>query len=86
MEKNKRGKRRKKRKKSGIEKVVVCLLSTVLIIMLVLGLAGTILYKSGEMALKASVNAAEPTMMVDSDEVDRIRQDLEHNEIGRAHV
>ena len=80
MEKNKRGKRRKKRKKSGIETVVVCLLSTVLIIMLVLGLAGTILYKSGEMALKASVNAAEPTMMVDSDEVDRIRQDLEHND------
>lgn len=79
MEKNRRGKRRKKRKKSGIEKVIMCLLSTVLIIMLVLGLAGTILYKSGEMALKASANAAEPTMVVDIEEVSRIKQNLEHN-------
>lgn len=79
MEENRRGKRRKKRKKSGIEKVIMCLLSTVLIIMLVLGLAGTILYKSGEMALKASANAAEPTMVVDIEEVSRIKQNLEHN-------
>lgn len=79
MEKNRRGKRRKKRKKSGIEKVIMCLLSTVLIIMLVLGLAGTILYKSGEMALKASANAAEPTMVVNIEEVSRIKQNLEHN-------
>lgn len=79
MEKNQRGKRRKKRKKSGIEKVIMCLLSTVLIIILVLGLAGTILYKSGEMALKASANAAGPTMVVDAEEVSRIKENLEHN-------
>lgn len=83
MEKNRnrRGNRdrRKKRKKSGIEKVIMCLLSTVLIIILVLGLAGTILYKSGEIALKASASAAGPTMVVDLEEVSRIRQDLEHN-------
>lgn len=77
MEKKK--KRRRKRKKSGIEKVVMCLLSTVLIILLVLGLAGTILYKSGEMALKASANAAEPTMVMDLNELSRIRSNLEQN-------
>lgn len=79
MEKNRRGKRRKKRKKSGIEKLIMCLLSTVLIIILILGLAGTILYKSGEIALKASANAAGPTMVVDLDEVSRIKENLEHN-------
>jgi len=72
-------KRRKKRKKSRIEKVVICLLSTILILVLVLGLAGTILYKSGEMALKASANAAGPSMVVDAEEVDRIRENLEYN-------
>ena len=51
MEKTNRKKKRK-RKRSGLEKVVMCLLSTVLIIVLVLGLAGTILYKSGEIALQ----------------------------------
>lgn len=79
MEKNKRGKRRKKRKKNGIEKVIMCLLSIVFVTMLVLGLAGTILYKSGEVALKASANAAAPTMVVNAEEVSRIRQNLEHN-------
>lgn len=59
--------------------MIMCLLSTVLIIILVLGLAGTILYKSGEMALKASANAAGPTMTVDVEEVSRIKENLEHN-------
>lgn len=68
-----------KREKSGFEKVLMCLLSTLLAILLVLGLAGTILYKSGEIALRASANAAGPTMAVDLEEVTRIRQDLEHN-------
>lgn len=68
-----------KREKSGFEKVLMCLLSTLLAILLVLGLAGTILYKSGEIALRASANAAGPTMVVDLEEVTRIRQDLEHN-------
>lgn len=71
--------RRKRRKKSGIEKVVMCLLSVVLILILVLGLAGTILYKSGELALKASANAAGPTMVVDIEELSRIRENLEQN-------
>lgn len=57
----------------------MCLLSTVLIMGLVLGLAGTILYKSGEMALKASANAAEPAMTVDEEEVNRIRQNMKSN-------
>lgn len=78
MEK-KYGKKRRKRKKSGIEKVIMCLLSTVLILLLVLGLAGTILYKSGELALKASANAAGPTMVVDIEELSRIRENLEQN-------
>lgn len=73
-------KRNNRRKKSGIEKVIMCLLSTVLIIMLVLGLAGTILYKSGEIALRASANAAEPTMTIDIEEVSRIRENLEQND------
>lgn len=57
----------------------MCLLSAMLVIVLVLGLAGTILYKSGEMALKASANAAGPTMVVDFEEVSRIKERLEQN-------
>lgn len=79
MEKTKRRNKRK-RKRSGLEKAAMCLLSTVLIIVLVLGLAGTILYKSGEIALKASANAAEPKMTVDLQEVIRVREELEYND------
>lgn len=57
----------------------MCLLSTVLIIVLVLGLAGTILYKSGEIALKASANAAEPQMVIDLEEIIKIREEIEYN-------
>lgn len=78
MEKTNRKKKRK-RKRSGLEKVVMCLLSTVLIIVLVLGLAGTILYKSGEIALKASANAAEPQMVIDLEEIIKIREEIEYN-------
>lgn len=72
-------KEKRKRKRSGLEKVVMCLLSTVLIIVLVLGLAGTILYKSGEIALKASANAAEPQMVIDLEEIIKIREEIEYN-------
>lgn len=78
MEKTNRKKKRK-RKRSGLEKVVMCLLSAVLIIVLVLGLAGTILYKSGEIALKASANAAEPQMVIDLEEIIKIREEIEYN-------
>lgn len=80
MRNRQREKNKRKRKKSGVEKVLMCLLSTLLAIILVLGLAGTILYKSGEIALRASVNAAGPTMVVDLEEVTRIKQDLAHND------
>lgn len=80
MRNRQREKNKRKRKKSGVEKVLMCLLSTLLAIVLVLGLAGTILYKSGEIALRASVNAAGPTMVVDLEEVTRIKQDLAHND------
>lgn len=78
-----RSRKKRKRKKSGIDKVkkvLMCLFSTVLIIVLVLGLAGVILYKSGEMALKASVNAAEPTMIVDDAEVSRVKESVKSND------
>ena len=78
MEKTNRKKKRK-RKRSRLEKVVMCLLSAVLIIVLVLGLAGTILYKSGEIALKASANAAEPQMVIDLEEIIKIREEIEYN-------
>lgn len=84
MKKDRSGNRGKKRtgrrRKSKLEKAVMCLLSAALIVLLVLGLAGTILYKSGEIALKASANAAGPTMVVDIEEVSRIREGLEHND------
>lgn len=74
---------RRKRKKSGIDKVkkiLMCLFSTVLVIVLVLGLAGVILYKSGEVALKASANAAEPTMVMDEAEVSRVKESVKSND------
>lgn len=80
---DKRSRKKRKRKKSGIDKVkkiLMCLFSTVLVIVLVLGLAGVILYKSGEVALKASANAAEPTMVMDEAEVSRVKESVKSND------
>jgi len=80
---DKRSRKKRKRKKSGIDKVkkiLMCLFSTVLVIVLVLGLAGVILYKSGEVALKASANAAEPTMVMDEAEVSKVKESVKSND------
>lgn len=77
---NRRRKKRKKSRTEKVKKVIMCLFSTVLIIILVLGLAGVILYKSGEMALKAEANAAGPTMSVNEEEVSRVRENVRSND------
>lgn len=71
--------KKSKRKKSRFEKIVTGVFSSLLVLLLVLGLAGAIVYKSGEMALKASANAQEPVMHVDTAEVSRIRENLQYN-------
>lgn len=71
--------KKSKRRKSRFEKIVTGVFSSLLVLLLVLGLAGAIVYKSGEMALKASANAQEPVMHVDTAEVSRIRENLQYN-------
>lgn len=68
-----------KRKNIGA-RIVMGILSTVLILLLTLGLIGVVIYKSGEMSLKASASTAAPHMEVDEEEVERIRENFGYNQ------
>lgn len=60
----------------GIAKVT---LSAVFVLLLTIGFAGIVIYKSGEMSIKASVSTQAPQMKIDEEEVKRIRESLEYN-------
>lgn len=68
-----------KRKNIGV-RIVMGILSTILILMLTLGLIGIVIYKSGEMSLKASASTSAPYYQVDEDEIERIRECMGYNQ------
>ncbi|MCD8039326.1 MAG: LCP family protein [Lachnospiraceae bacterium] len=73
-----KGKAGKTEKKNKLGKIAMCILSTILILLLSLGLVGIIVYKSGEMELKASASASAPQIDTDEEEVERIRESLQY--------
>lgn len=71
---------KKVRKKGRAGKIVMGVLSSIFILLLTLGLIGIIIYKSGEMALKASANMPAPRVDVDVQDIDKIRESLEYKD------
>ena len=67
-------KKRKKNKKKIYLRIVVGILSTIFVLVMIVGLAGVIFYKSGEAALRASAETKAPAMETDPQEVERMRE------------
>lgn len=67
-------KKRKKNKKKLYLRIVVGILSTIFVLVMIVGLAGVIFYKSGEAALRASAEAKTPAIETDPQEVERMRE------------
>lgn len=59
-------------------RIVRVTLSAVFVLLLTIGLAGIVIYKSGEMSIKASVDTQAPQMQADENEVKKIRESLEY--------
>ncbi len=54
-------------------------LAVMLIVILTIGLIGIVVYKSGEMSLKASTGTQEPSFAIDEAEVEKIRESLSYS-------
>lgn len=67
-------KKGKKNKKKLYLRIVIGILSTIFVLVLIVGLAGVIFYKSGEAALKASAETKTPAIKTDPQEVERMRE------------
>ncbi|MCM1262197.1 MAG: LCP family protein [Butyrivibrio sp.] len=63
----------RKKKKLGM-RIVIGIASTVLVLVLVIGLAGIVFYKSGEAALRASAENKIPIMETDPEEIEKARE------------
>lgn len=59
-------------------RIARALLSAVFILLLTIGLAGIVIYKSGEMSIKASVDTQAPQIKADENEIKKIRESLEY--------
>lgn len=68
----------KVKKKNRAGKIVMGILSSIVVLLLTLGLIGIIIYKSGEMALRASASMPAPRVKTDAQEIDKIREGLEY--------
>ena len=71
---------KKRKKKSWLARIAMGILSTFFVLLLTLGLVGIVIYKSGEMSLKASASTSAPSLGVDEEEVERIRESLGFNQ------
>ncbi len=71
---------KKRKKKSWLARIAMGILSTLFVLLLTLGLVGIVIYKSGEMSLKASASSAAPRLEVDEEEVEKIRESLGYNQ------
>lgn len=69
--------KKKKRKKNKIGRIAVAVLSAVLILVLSVGLAVVILYKSGEMELKAAASTTAPVIERSAQETQQQKKALE---------
>lgn len=58
-------------KKNRIGRIAAAILAAVLVCVLSIGLAGILLYKSGEMELKAAASGSAPVIENDTDEIQR---------------
>lgn len=67
----------RKRKKNKIGRIAVAVLSAVLILVLSVGLAVVILYKSGEMELKAAASTTAPVIERSAQEIQQQKKALE---------
>lgn len=67
----------RKRKKNKIGRIAVAVLSAVLILVLSVGLAAVILYKSGEMELKAAASTTAPVIERSAQETQQQKKALE---------
>ena len=65
-------------RKSWIRKIVMGILSSSLMLLLMMVLVGMILYKSGEISLKASANMSAPQIYVGVEEINKIKENLEY--------
>lgn len=67
-------KKGKKNKKKLYLRIVIGILSTIFVLVMIVGLAGVIFYKSGEAALRASAETKTPAIETDPQEVERMRE------------
>lgn len=74
-----RGEHRKR--KSIVGKIIRGILLTVFIFLLTIGLAGIVIYKSGEMSLKASASTSVPHIKISEEEVKKARESWAYNNI-----
>lgn len=68
-----------RRRKSIVGRIIRGIVLSVFILLLTMGLVGIVIYKSGEIALRASASTETPHMKVDEEEVKKIREGLEYN-------
>lgn len=71
--------KKKNKKRKMFVRIVIGILSTVLVLVLTLGLAGVIFYKSGEAALKASAATTAPEMETDPLEIARAKENYAYS-------
>ena len=67
------------KRKNILGRIVKVTLAFMFIIILTIGLAGIVIYKSGEMSLKASASSQTPSLVTDEAQVAKIRENLNYN-------
>ncbi len=67
------------KRKNTFGKIAKGTLAFMFIIILTIGLAGIVVYKSGEMSLKASASTQTPKLVIDEAEVERIKESLNYS-------
>lgn len=73
--------KKRKNKKNLCLRIVVGIFSTILVLVMTVGLAGVIFYKSGEAALRASAEAKTPYIETDPQEIERLRESNAYNTV-----
>lgn len=66
--------KKRNRKMKLFARIVIGVLSTILVLILMIGLAGVIFYKSGEAAIRASAETEMPFIETDPQEIERARE------------
>ncbi len=77
MERKKKAENKNKKKTSRLAKrIIIGFFSIILALVLIIGIAALVMYKKGELSLRAAASSSGPNIAVDEEEVEKVRESL----------